>query len=75
MSTIWDRAVRALQPVLGDTADRGAGAGRPLAYYCGGPRLVCRHRACAVVSALAEAELLAYAVDVTGADPRPCAER
>ncbi len=61
MSTIWDRAVRALQPVFHETGDRGVDAGHPLAYYCGGPDLTCTHKTCAAVSALAEADLLHYA--------------
>ena len=54
MTTVWDRAVRALQPVHPDLDE----SGHPLAYYCGGPELVCKHNACRYVSALAEADLL-----------------
>ncbi len=54
MSTVWDRAVRALQAVHPDLDAHG----HPLAYYCGGPSLTCTHNACRYVSALAEADLL-----------------
>lgn len=56
MSTIWDRAVRALLPVLGETGEDGYS----LAYYCGDPNPACTHTTCAAVSALAEADLLHY---------------
>lgn len=59
MSTIWDHAVRALQPVFAEVDARG----RPLGYYCGGPVMVCTHQTCRAVSALAEADLLGYFVD------------
>lgn len=63
MSTIWDQAVRALQPVLPSLND----AGHPLAYYCGGPEPKCTHPACRAVSALAEADLIH--------DPEPTQQR
>jgi hypothetical protein len=65
VSTIWDHAVRALHPILGDRKSLGEtitsslpGGGR--SYYCGGPLRACSHLTCALVCALAEANLLGY---------------
>lgn len=54
MSTMWDRAVRALRPLFAETDRRGD----PLAYYCGGPIRRCEHRTCDAVSLLASDDLL-----------------
>lgn len=51
MSSIYDHAVRALLPVLGETGDDGYS----LAYLCGAD---CRHLSCAAVRAIDEAGLL-----------------
>lgn len=58
MSTIWDHAVRAVQPVF-DERDAG---GEPLAYYCGGrgSESFCDHQTCRAVAALAGADMLHY---------------
>lgn len=56
MSTIFDRAVRALHPVLGEHGGLIDPTG-PLAYCCPPG---CRHTTCAVVHALNRAGLLAY---------------
>lgn len=67
MSTIWDRAVRALQPLTHDIdAD-----GHPLAYYCGGDGggSFCAHPACRATAALANAGLLHYGQDELAASP------
>ncbi len=64
MSTIYDRAVRALFPVLGwRLSIDGPASPVPFggeSYYCGGPERRCSHQTCAAVSAPAEADLLAY---------------
>ena len=69
MSTIWDHAVRALFPILGDRKSLGEtiesalpGGGRH--YYCGGPIRACSHLTCALVSALADADVLGYPLNV-----------
>lgn len=72
MSTIWDRAVRALQPVFGETVGTFGGTPSPLSYYCGGPDRQCEHRTCAAVSALAEADLLNYGPSDIPARPSQC---
>lgn len=64
MSTIYDRAVRALHPVFREMSDR-FGPSEPLSYYCGGPERRCNHRTCAAVSALVEEDLLNYAPPVS----------
>lgn len=56
MSTIWDRAVRAVQAAHPDLARADQLAG----YYCGN-RPPCEHLACLAVGALADADLLQYA--------------
>lgn len=53
MSTIYDRAVRALQDVHRETGADGY----PLAYCCAPG---CLHRSCAAVRALDEADMLHY---------------
>lgn len=58
MSTIYDRAVRALQPIFKETGGHGVNPGDPLAYCCGPD---CTHQSCAAVLALDGADLLAYA--------------
>lgn len=69
MSTILDRAVRALHPLFAETSDRDGG---PLSYCCDGPcgdaacggcPDPCGHQACAVVHAIEGAGLLGYALD------------
>jgi hypothetical protein len=54
VSTIYDRAVRALRPVF----EENGADGHPLAYCCAPG---CRHRTCAAVHAIDDADLLAYA--------------
>ncbi len=54
MTTMWDRAVRALRPLFAETDRRGD----PLAYYCGGPQRQCEHRTCDAVSLLAADDVL-----------------
>lgn len=56
MSTIFDRAVRALQPILDEQGGLIDPTG-PLAYCCAPG---CRHTSCAVVHVLHRAGLLAY---------------
>jgi hypothetical protein len=53
VSTIYDRAVRALQPVMGETGEDGY----TLAYCCPPG---CRHNTCAAVHLLEDAGLLHY---------------
>jgi hypothetical protein len=67
MSTIYDRAVRALQR----TNPELDGNGHPLGYYCGGPERRCEHRACRAVSELAEDGLLGYGGSAIPEQPRP----
>jgi hypothetical protein len=70
MSTIYDHAARALQPIFKEASTSGVNKGYPLAYccdgWCGDPTCdqcpePCEHQTCAVVHALARAGLLAYA--------------
>lgn len=56
MTTMWDRAVRALHPLFKETDPRDAAF--PLAYFCGGPERRCEHRTCDAVSLLAAADCL-----------------
>lgn len=65
MSTIYDRAVRVLYPMLGGRKALGETIASPtpeggVSYYCGGPERRCSHLVCAVVSAIADADLLNY---------------
>lgn len=66
MSTIYDRAVRALHPVFAETDTHGD----PLTYCCcaGGCDMhpeACGHQACAAVWALDQADLLGYGIEAS----------